>query len=472
MTLHIRPLYTILLPFFLSALCKGNSVRGLRNTNDGIIDDIPLTTTLSNGVVLPLAGLGVGNLQQDLVDSMIQKAMNDERRIRLFDTSHAAGNDREVVKGITQGIKDLKDQNDHFEKNQPIQVHVVTKVWYTYLGYERTKLAINEILQEYEDASNDPNVDLKITLLIHWPQCFDEIPWMNCEGEEEELPERVKKAGPPPHLNRKDSWKGSWKALEEAYERETVLAGIGISNFNHHTLTNLLEIAKTKPHMAQINIWSLVNETPLIELLKENNIHIQLYNVMNGIIEKIFQNPKAHHHILMVANQLKNQRAIENSSSAEAVVHDDPDVGRVFFAQVILKWIVQFDISVIPRTQTLDHLDENSAVSLSKIPNMSIEQVQITGQAIVAIINNIDLEHDVNVMVRFHAKESDMFLYWIPDEGNNEKQLAFIEKGSSYQESTHPGHVFKVYHAYDPDIHETFNIHGQYGESQDIHVEL
>ena len=172
MTLHIRPLYTILLPFFLSTLCKGNSVRGLQNTNDGIIDDIPLTTTLSNGVVLPLAGLGVGNLQQDLVDSMIQKAMNDERRIRLFDTSHAAGNDREVVKGITQGIKDLKDQNDHFEKNQPIQVHVVTKVWYTYLGYERTKLAINEILQEYEDASNDPNVDLKITLLIHWPQCL------------------------------------------------------------------------------------------------------------------------------------------------------------------------------------------------------------------------------------------------------------------------------------------------------------
>ena len=82
------------------------------------------------------------------------------------------------------------------------------------------------------------------------------------------------------------------------------------------------------------------------------------------------------------------------------------------------------------------------------------------------------MENDVLVQARFHAKESDMFLYWVPEEGDNEKQLAFIEKGSSYEESTHPGHVFKVYHAYDPDQVKTFTIRGHYGESQDIHVEL
>lgn len=446
--------------------------------NDGIIDDVPLTTTLSNGLVLPLVGLGVGNQHRHLVESMIHHGLNDDLRTRLIDTAHASGNEREVAKGITTGIKDLKEQLRKSGKKvhkQRIQVHVVTKIWYTYLGYERTKLAVDEILESFEEAIKDSDVDLKITLLLHWPQCYDSIPWMNCVEEEEQLPDRVKSVGPPPHLD-SNAWKGSWRALEEVYEshqsdsnnkndnQASVVASIGISNFNFYTLTTLLEICRIKPHLAQINVWSLMNETPLIELMNKNNIHLQVYNVMNGIISQLFNNPKAHHHILMVGNQLK--RAAVDANSKDTVLE------QVLFTQIILTWLVQFGISVIPRTSDFEHLTDNSAVSLSRIPSMSKEQVETTGKAMAAIINNQDLEKDVLVQVRFHAKEYDMFLYWVPEEGDSEMQLAFIEKGSSYEESTHPGHTFKVYHAYDPDQFETFSIRGHYGETQDIHVEL
>ena len=104
---------------------------------------------------------------------------------------------------------------------------------------------------------------------------------------------------------------------------------------------------------------------------------------------------------------------------------------------------------------------------------MSEEQLEIAGKSIVALINNQDLKDDILLQVRFHAKESDMFLYWVSEEdGVDERQIAFIEKGSSYEESTHPGHTFKVYHAYDRENYEEFNIHGHYGDTQDIHVEL
>jgi len=205
--------------------------------------------------------------------------------------------------------------------------------------------------------------------------------------------------------------------------------------------------------------------------MNDNHIHIQVYNVMNGIIGQVYDNPKAHHHILMVANQLK-QRPIHTDSIATAS-HDAEFIAeKVYFAQVILKWLVQFGISVIPRTSDPKRLAENSAISLAMIPGMSQEQTKIAGKSIAALINNEDLKDDVLVQVRFHAKESDMFLYWVPEEGDSEKQLAFIEKGSSFEESTHPGHTFKAYHAYDPDQFETISIHGYYGESQDIHVEL
>mmetsp|Transcript_13891 Transcript_13891/g.32391 ORF Transcript_13891/g.32391 Transcript_13891/m.32391 type:complete len:515 (+) Transcript_13891:127-1671(+) len=469
-----------------------NLFRGYNTGNnaniDGTIEDVPLTTTLSNGVVMPLAGLGVGNLQQNLVETMIHHGLKDNHRLRLLDTSHASGNEREVSRGITTGVKDLKEDlakktlKRESGRDQRIQVHVVTKIWYTYLGYERTKLAVDEIIQSFEEAINDPNVDLKLTLLIHWPQCFDAIPWMNCVEEEEQLPDRIRNAGPPPHLD-KDAWKGSWRALEDIYESHnsvdsnkndsfsSVVASIGVSNFDRGTLETLLEISRTPPHISQINVWSLMNDTPLIELMNKHNIHIQVYNVMNGIIGQVYDNPKAHHHLLMVAAQLK-QKAMKSISSATTEAGNDDIVEKVFLVQVILKWFVQFDISVIPRTSSHKRLTINSAVSLSKVPDMSHEQMGIAGRSIGALINNQDLKDDILVQVRFHAKESDMFLYWVPDEGDTETQVAFIEKGSSYEESTHPGHTFRVYHAYDPDRFETYSIRGHYGDTKDIHVEL
>lgn len=470
---------------FVFVECQTNLFRGYQTGNtDGIIDDVHLTTTLSNGIIMPLVGMGVGNLQRNLVETMIHDGLQDDRRTRLIDTAHASGNEREVARGITKGIKNLKEQlkkksTFKIDKKQRIEVHVVTKIWYTYLGYERTKLAIEEILESFEEAIKDPNVDLKLHLLLHWPQCFDEISWMNCEEEEQQLPDRIKNAGPPPHLNRENAWKESWRAMEDVYESQSsidndkndkhasAVASIGVSNFNFHTLSILLKNSRITPHLAQINVWSLMNETPLIELMNKNNIHLQVYNVMNGIISQVLQSPKAHHHILMVASQLK-QKSIDSASSGTS----GAVVEKVLFAQVILKWLVQFDISVIPRTSNPDHLAENCVVSLSKIPAMSQEQVEIAGRSMAAIINDKDLEKDVLVHVRFHAKESDMFLYWVPAEGDTEKQLAFIEKGSSFQQLSHPGHTFKVYHAYDPDQFETYSIRGHYGESQDIHVEL
>jgi len=484
--------FPVIIVIHLPSIVKGQTslYRGYHGSNKdkdgGLIDDVPLTVKLSNEISMPLVGLGVGNLQRNLVETMIHHGLSDDRRIRLIDTSHESGNEREVSRGITTGIKDLKekltslspnnnDNNKHHHNNKErIQVHVVTKIWYTYLGYSRTKLAVEEILQSFEEAIKDPSVDFKIHILIHWAACYDHIPWMNCKEEEEQLPDRVKRTGPPPHLD-KNAWKESWRALEEIYdsnhsvdtnkdEYHSVIAGIGISNFDYRTLSTLLQTAKITPHLIQISVWTILNDPTIVKLLNDNNIHIQAYNIMNGILGRIHNNPKAHHHILMIANQLE-QKSIHSSSMTDSIVE------TIYSSQVVLKWLVQFGISMVCRTSNLDRLSENSAVSISKIPTLNEQEMDVVSKSMVALINNEDLKDDVSVQVRFHAKESDMFLYFVSEE-DNEKQLAFIEQGSSYSHNSHPGHKFKVYHAYDPDQFEIFSIHGHYGETQDIHVEL
>lgn len=437
-----------------------NLFRGYTGKADGIIDDV-ITTPLKNDVSFPLVGLGVGNLPRNLVETMIYQGLQADRRIRAIDTAHQSGNEREVAKGIVTGVKAFKEAE---QIDGRVQVHVVTKIWYTYLGYERTKIAIDEIIKDLQEAIKDPDVDLKVTLLIHWPRCYDTIPWMDCKKEEEQLPARVREAGPPPHHDTLNAWKMSWMALEEVYLSADypVISGIGVSNFDRSDMTTLLTNARVVPHVAQINLWTLIHDPAELEIFHENGILIQVYNVMNGIMGNIFHNPKAHHHLLMVANQLEKE-AVKKGSAEQGF--------KVTTSQVLLKYLVQSKVSTIPRTSNPDRLTENSAVAVSKIPDMTPEQLEIVRLSMAALLDNKDLEKDVAVIVRFHARKVDIFLYWVAADGE-ERQVAFIPVGDMFEEHTYPGHRFKAYNAQDPDQFHTFIVEGQYGDEEDVDVVL
>jgi diketogulonate reductase-like aldo/keto reductase len=437
-----------------------NLFRGYSGSADGMIHDV-VTTNLKNDMPFPLIGLGVGNLQRNLVESMIYQGLQANHRIRLIDTAHQSGNEREVAKGIVTGIKAFK-QSEKIDGR--IQVHVVTKIWYTYLGYERTKLAIDEIIKDLQEAIKDPDVDLRVTLLIHWPRCYDTIPWMDCVKEEEQLPARVKEVGPPPHLDRLNAWKMSWMALEDIYLSADypVIASIGVSNFDRTDLSALLNSARVVPHIAQVNMWTLLHNSIELEVFRENGILVQAYNVMNSVLVHQFQNPKAHHHLLMVASQL-DKMATRHGTAEENF--------KVTTSQVVLKYLVQSNVSVIPKTSNPDRLSENSLNALTKIPDMNQGQMEIVRKSMVALLDKKDLEEDVRVTVWFHARNMDMFLYWVSGD-EEERQIAFIPEGDKFEEHSFPGHRFKIYNAQDPDQFKTYVVEGQYGDEEHVSVDL
>ena len=420
---------------------------------DGLIDDVP-TTTLSNKQKFPLIGLGVGNLPANKVVDMVYNALKSDAKIRLIDTAHASRNEELVAKGITAGVQRFKDST---KTEGRVQVHVVTKVWYTHLGYQRTKLSVDESLAALESAIMDENVDLKVHVLIHWPRCYEGIEWMNCAEEEKNLPQYVKDAGPDPHLDKENAWKQSWKALEDIYNSPDypVIASIGVSNFVNGDVDELIRISSVKPHILQMNVWSLLNDPHLVNVCHKNDLHIQVFNVMNGIIRRDRVAPHAQHHLLKVANDI--------SKTLDEV--------PVTASQVVLKWLLQMGISVVPRSISEGELFENSAVELAKIPDLSEDHLEIVAHAIEALLSGEDLPEDVHVKVTFHAKNQDMFLYWFRDEAT-EKQISYIGQGESFEESTHPNHTFRVYNAYDPDIYYDHRVQGSYGDHEQVHVEL
>lgn len=426
--------------------------------NEYYSGDFP-TTKLWNGVHFPLVGLGVGNMEPEVVSAIISHGLRDNKHIRLIDTAHVSQNEDLVAKGIVEGVEQLlKDTSDQ----EPVEVHVITKVWYTHLGYQRTLASAKSSLDSLKEAIDHPKVDVKVHIMLHWPRCYNEIPWMGCQAEEDELPDAIKKAGPPPHLNPDTAWKESWKALEELLkDKNNPIASIGVSNFQKRQLEELSSIATVAPHVVETNTWSLLYDPLLIEFCHKQGIHIVAHNLMEGVIHQSQDAPFASHHLLSVAHDMSKAMRAKGLLSEES--RDLTDV------QVVLAWLVQHSISIIPRTTDLYHLQENSAVSLQKIPPMDDSQVEIVAQSVEALISGEDLTEDAFVTVTFHAKSKDVFLYWHDPEFGGEIEVARIEKGKSFQESSHPGHTFKIYDV-EGSAMELFKVVGNYGEH--THIEL
>lgn len=416
-------------------------------------DGVPLVHLANNNKV-PLVGLGVGNLQHDLVPLMVAEALQPDKRIRLIDTAHASKNEHLVAEGINKGIEKIG-----LEDGKKVEVHVVTKVWYTHLGYERTKLSVEESLKALEPVLNNEHVDLKIHLLLHWPRCFDNIPWMNCEGEEADLPEAVKLAGPDPTKD-PEAWKESWKLLEDMYLSDKYpIASIGISNFDLRDIEVMEAFARIHPHILQVNLWSLLYDPELVDYCHKHRIHVQVYNAMAGTIGQPETAPRAYHHIQKVAYEISDE--IDYSMTP---------------AQVILAWLIQHGVSVIPRTSRLQRLDENSAIALASIPAFTDLQVETVAHAVEAYMSGDDLEHDIHVSVTFHAVNQGIMLYWIginKDTGKERRvAIAHIPEGETFHETTYPNHVFRTYLASNKDVYIDHTVTANFGEHADIHVEL
>ena len=406
--------------------------------------------TLANGHHIPLVGLGVGNSPYQHVSALVSEAIQNDKRTRLIDTSHASGNEDLVAEGIVDGAERLG-------QDEKVEVHVVTKVWYTHLGYERTKLSVQDSLKALSPALKNNKVDLKIHLMLHWPRCYDSIEWMNCAEEEADLEDRVKNAGPNPARD-PDSWKESWKFFEDIYlSHEYPIESIGASNFHLHDLEHLNAFAKVQPHVLQVDLWSILYDSMLVEYCHKHDIHMQAFNIMHNTLTQPGTAPRAYNYIQKIANDL--------ASEVELPVTP---------AQAVLAWLIQHGISVVPRTSKLSRVEENSAVSVSTIPPFTEEQVEIMAQAVECYLTGDDMEKDIHAHVTFYAVDQDLMLYWMGEEGSEEDEVrvAVIRKGNSFNETTFPGHVFRTYNAYDKDEYLEHQVAVNYGEHQDIRVSL
>lgn len=120
-----------------------------------------------------------------------------------------------------------------------------------------------------------------------------------------------------------------WKALEHLYDLEKVKA-IGVCNFHQHHLESLNDYAKYKPVINQIELHPLLSQKPLIA-----------YNNKHNIITEAW-------------SPLMKGRILEYN-----ILHDLAKKYNRSEAQVTLRWHLQNDVIVIPKTVHKNRMQEN-----------------------------------------------------------------------------------------------------------------
>lgn len=129
---------------------------------------------------------------------------------------------------------------------------------------------------------------------------------------------------------------GSYRALEQLF-KEGKIKHIGVSNYTHQHLSHLLETCNIIPHVHQFELHPCLYQPEILELCKKNKIQVQAYSSLG---EGALINGKVNIDALDdISNRVNKSKAL-----------------------VLLRWAVQHDYIIIPKSKTVDRIRENAAV--------------------------------------------------------------------------------------------------------------
>jgi len=234
--------------------------------------------TLSNGMKIPQLGLGTWTLVEDAT-ACVRAAI--ESGYRLFDTAQAYGNERQVWQGIKQSGVARKD------------VFITSKISPNNMRNPPQKDSIEKSVE----LLGGEYIDL---FMIHWP-----------------VKERIRE---------------TWETMEE-FVQKGLIKSIGFSNFNPHHIETLLQYAKIKPVLNQIEIHPYHTQEAKVAAIRGYGIAVESWS------------PLAKGNVFNDATILKIGKKYNKS-----------------IAQVTLRWHIQRGLVVIPRSKNPAHIAENIKV--------------------------------------------------------------------------------------------------------------
>ena len=295
------------------------------------------TKTLSNGMVIPLMGMGTSRIIDEIklgdviikennIRDVIYNSIKDG--VRLIDTAFKYENEEKVGEGINQALEDgLCKRED---------LIIIGKVWIHFRN--DPEKALKETLKKLKLNYIDVYMD-------HWPT-----------GEDLREKKEIEKddLGKFERFSIYDFWPKMENLIDKGLARS-----LGVSNYNVQCLCNLLTFCRIRPVMNEVEYHLFYIQNQLKYFCdKENIALISYYPIPGRIGERLVINEHPE------LNIFKDQLIISLSKKYEKTP-----------GQIILNWHYCQGVIPIPSTSRIDRMKENLDSLNFKLDDEDIEKL-------------------------------------------------------------------------------------------------
>ncbi|KAH8869706.1 Aldo-keto reductase family 1 member B1 [Schistosoma japonicum] len=262
---------------------------------------------MNNGRSIPVIGLGTWNSPPGEVGAAVKKAL--EIGYRHLDCAYVYRNEAEIGEALENALNSLRLKRE--------DIFITSKLWNTFFRPEHVRKACEETLKNLRLNYLD-------LYLIHWPVplkhggdlfptdsngqlCLDNVP-------------------------HEDTWKEMEKLVDEG-----LVKSIGLSNFNKRQIQNILEHCRIKPANLQIEIHANFPNIKLVEYAQSVGLTVTAYAPLGSPA-----------HSPGKVNLLTKPCVLE-------IAHRHKKTP----AQVLLRYLLQRKLIVVPKSVTFKRIEEN-----------------------------------------------------------------------------------------------------------------
>lgn len=278
----------------------------------------PKFLTLNNGMKMPALGIGTWRAPDNEVETALNHAL--EIGYRHIDCAPVYLNEKTIGRVLNKWLTSNKVKRE--------DLFIVTKLPI----YGNRASCVEKCLRK---SLNDLQLSYVDLYLIHVPFGVPETDDGNFARDEND----------DIIFDKDINHVATWKKMEEMVNLG-LTKSIGISNFNKRQVQRILDNSVIKPACLQIELHIYFQQNELVEFCKQNNIVVTAYSPLGS-------------------------KGIANLNKMAGVERDLPDLmdnptvikiaknHNKTSAQILLRWIIERDISTIPKSTNPERLRQN-----------------------------------------------------------------------------------------------------------------